>query len=56
MGHELSAYLLNGGVAEMRAICVQGGGGSKKAEKLRAYYQWLLIITNCTYLLFEGTW
>ena len=36
-GQELSAYL-TGGVAEMRAICVQGGGGSKKAEKLRAYY------------------
>ena len=33
-----TAYLI-GGVAEMRAICVQGGrGGSKKAEKLRAYY------------------
>ena len=32
MGHELSAYL-KGGVAEMRAICVQGGRGGQKRPK-----------------------
>ena len=31
-GHELSAYLI-GGVAEMRAICVQGGRGGQKRPK-----------------------
>ena len=39
-GHELSAYLI-GGVAEMRAICVQGGRGVKKGRKTACIlYQW----------------
>ena len=45
-----TAYLI-GGVAEMRAICVQGGGGVKKGRKTACIlYQWPLTFSLLTML------